>query len=301
MTQLEQWNDTYGIAEQVSFVSGEGNMPIVQIENDLAQATIALQGAHVLGFQVKGEAPLIWMSDDAVFAPDKALRGGVPVCWPWFGPHPSDKTLPAHGVARTGDWQPIASASASDGSTTVSFELLSSETTRQLCTHPLSVRLHVTVGQGLRLALETTNLGDSSFTLGQALHTYFQIGDISQVHIDGLDGCEYIDKVDDGARKQQSGSVAINSETDRIYLGTSHHCDIVDPVMGRKINIDSEGSASTVVWNPWLEVARNMGDLGSDGYLTMLCVETTNTAADVIKLEAGATHRMVATYSTQAL
>jgi len=301
MTTLSRCNEAYGIAGQLSFSQDKGDMPVAKIENSHGQAVIALQGAHVQSFQAQGQAPLIWMSDDAVFAPGKALRGGVPICWPWFGAHSSDNTLPAHGSARTADWQPVASASLENGSTQVSFELIQSETTQRLCPQPLRVQLHVTVGSGLRLELETTNLGDSPFTLGQALHTYFQVGDVRQAYVEGLDGCTYMDKVNDYAHYKQHGAIHIASEVDRVYLDTGKHCEIIDPSMQRKISITSAGSASTVVWNPWRDTANKMGDLGNDGYLNMLCVETSNTASDVIQLEVGATHRLLAEYTSQIL
>ncbi len=298
---MDRWNETFGMAGQVVFTSGKGGMPVVEIRNELARASIALQGAHVLGFQAAGQQPLIWMSEDAVFAPGKSLRGGVPICWPWFGPHVSDSSLPSHGPARTADWKPVSVSAVEDGSTQLSFDMIPTDKIRSQTGHPLSVQLHVTVGRSLRLALETTNLGAEPFTLGEALHTYFQVGDARQIRIEGLDGCEYIDKMDGGKTRAQHGAVGISAETDRIYLGTGDRCRIIDPVMGRSIEIHSEGSASTVVWNPWLETAAKMGDLGEDGYLHMVCVETANAATDVVQLAPGASHHLVAQYSSAPL
>ncbi len=300
-TKLDEWNDNYGIAETLHFVPGKNDMPVAEIDNGLAKAAIALQGAHVLSFQARGQAPLIWMSPEAKFAEGKSLRGGVPVCWPWFGPHASDSSKPGHGPARTVAWQPVASKANTDGSTRVSFELLQSNAITEMCGHALSVHLHITVGGSLHLELETTNLGEDSFRLGQALHTYFQVGDVQQTRIEGFDACTYIDKVDGGTQKKQHGAIEISAETDRIYLATGKPCEIIDPSMKRKIIIASSGSASTVVWNPWVEIALKMGDLGADGYLNMLCVETANAADDVIELAAGDSHRLIAEYSSQAL
>jgi len=301
MSDLDSLNKEFGIAGQLHFVSGPGGMPVAEIANEQGSASISLQGAHVLGFEAKGQQPIIWMSDEATYAPGKSLRGGVPICWPWFGPHASDSSLPGHGPARTVDWQPVASKALSDGRTKLSFELIQTEKIREQCLHPLRVQLHVTVGRSLLLSLETANLGKTSFSLGEALHTYFHVGDVRQVEIEGLDGCEYIDKMDGGKRKKQQGPVTLSAEADRIYLGTESRAEIVDPSMGRKIIIESSGSASMVVWNPWAETAKKMGDLGPDGYLKMLCVETANAADDVVQLEPGATHCMVAEYSSREL
>ncbi|MDQ6998667.1 MAG: D-hexose-6-phosphate mutarotase [Mariprofundus sp.] len=301
MGNLEQMNNDFGIDGQVTFLAGKGGMPMVEIGNALGDASVALQGAHVLNFQAKGQQPLIWMSDEATHAPGKSLRGGVPICWPWFGPHATDASLPGHGPARTVDWKPVESVALSDGRNKVSFEMIENDKTRAACAHPLRVRLHITVGSSLLLEMETTNLGDSTFTLGEALHTYFLVGDVREAQIKGLDGSIYIDKMDGSVRKEQNGAVAISGEVDRIYLDTGVKSEIIDPVMARKIIIKCSGSASTVVWNPWVATANKMGDLGPDGYLNMLCVETVNAADDVVALAAGATHRMIADYSSQAL
>lgn len=300
MSNVAELNRTYGIAGQIRFLKGPGDMAVVEIENDLGCASMTLQGAHLVGFQAVGEQPLIWMSDEAVFAPGKSLRGGVPICWPWFGPHATDPGLPGHGPARTVGWKPVASSALEDGRTTISFEMIDTDATRKQCAHPLRVQLHVTVGRTLQMVLETTNLGSTPFILGDALHTYFLVGDVRQAQVEGLDGCDYLDKVAGGSHTQH-GAVTIASEVDRIYLGTGNSCAISDPVMGRRILIHSEGSASTIVWNPWIEKTLRMGDLGPDGYLKMLCVETANAADDVVELAAGATHRLAVEYSSEPL
>jgi len=301
MSQLQALNAEFAITDEVRFIHGEGGLPVAVVSNGLGKASIALQGAHLLNFQAEGEQPLIWMSDDATFASGKSLRGGIPICWPWFGPHSSDSSLPGHGPARTSLWHPTATASLDDGTTRISFTLEQTESVRNMCAHPLQVQLHITVGRVLSLTLESTNLGDTPFTLGDAFHTYFSVGDLRQVEVVGLEGCSYFDKVDNMAEKQQVGSIAITSETDRIYLDTKGKCAIIDPVMQRKIIINSAGSASTIVWNPWLTLANKMGDLGENGYLNMLCVETANAASDRIHLAAGATHCLTTTYATEPL
>jgi len=306
MSNLDALNKQFGLTGALRFVAGSGGMPVAEVTNASGKAVIALQGGHVLNYQATGSEPVIWMSPEATYAPGKSLRGGVPVCWPWFGPHGSDSSLPGHGPARTLDWQPVASQALNDGQTKVSFELLQDgrvqgERVRKMCGHDLNVRLHVTVGASLQLEIETSNQGATAFTLGQALHTYFQVGDVRLAHVEGLDGCEYIDKMDGGQRKQQHGAVTISGETDRIYLGSGKRQEIIDPAMGRKIVIQSEGSASTIVWNPWIETAAKMGDLGPDGYLNMLCVETANAADDVVEIAPGATYRMRADYSSETL
>jgi len=299
MGDVSALNAAWAIEGCLNFKLGKGDMPVVEINNSFAQASIALQGAHILSFVPKGEKELIWMSDDATFATGKSLRGGVPICWPWFGPHASDSSLPSHGPARTVNWKPVASKALSDGATSICLEMQQNEQVKKMCGHELQVQLHITVGKSLDIALQTKNLGDTSFTLGQALHTYFNVSDVQKVQVEGLEGCEYLDKVDAFSRKKQMGAVTISQETDRVYVNTGNQMRIVDAGMKRAIVIQNQGSASAIVWNPWKETAEKMGDLGQDGYLNMLCVETANAVDDVVELAAGESYMMTANYSIE--
>lgn len=295
MSELNTLNSQFGIPGKLSF-EAVGGLVAARVTTPFATATIALQGAHVMTWQPTGQAPVIWLSKFAKFAPGKSIRGGVPVCWPWFGPHASNAQFPGHGFARTVPWQLLAAKALPDGRVRLDFELVQDEATRAQWPHDSVVRNTVTVGQELEVQLTTTNTGDKPFQLGQALHTYFEVGDIRRATVAGLEGCDYLDKVDGGARKQQQGPVAFTRETDRVYLATRGCCGIVDPALGRTILITSTGSHSTVVWNPWIEKADKMGDFGQDGYLNMVCVETANAAEDVVSLAAGETHAMTAQY-----
>jgi len=294
-------NKTWGITDQLQFKLGKGELPVIEISNSLGKASIALQGAHILSFKPKNQDELIWMSEDASFAAGKSLRGGVPICWPWFGPHDSNTSLPGHGPARTVNWTPCATSSLSDGRTAIHLEMQQDEQVAAMLNHDLRVQLHIIVGESLEIALETTNLGDTSFKLGQALHTYFKVGDVRKVHIEGLADCEYLDKVAGSSRQTQQGNVNISQETDRVYVNTGSEVRIVDDAMKRAIVIQSQGSASVVVWNPWIETAAKMGDLGKDGYLNMLCVETANAVDDVVNIAAGETYKMQTAYSVSKL
>jgi len=301
MTDISILNEAWGIAGTLDFKLGKGGMPVIEINNDLAQASIALQGAHICSFHPKGEDELIWVSEDATFATGKSIRGGVPICWPWFGAHALDASLPSHGPARTVNWYPIASAILADGSTSISLEMQQSDLLQTICGHKLQVQVHIIVGKTLRVSLETQNLGDRCFTLGQALHTYFNVSDVREVCIEGLEGCEYLDKMDGFERKKQTGAITISQETDRVYVNTGNQMRIVDTGLQRAIVIRNQGSASAVVWNPWLKTAAKMGDLGACGYLQMLCVETANAMDDVVDLAVGESHVMTAEYSIEKL
>lgn len=294
-------NQRFGIEGTVSFIENDDDFVTIEVNNPLASATIALQGAHLMQYQPKGEQPLIWLSPEAKLVTGKSIRGGVPVCWPWFGAHASNPSLPAHGFARTVPWRLNQVQQLPGGATRLEFELDRIATERAGWSQPCTVRNIITVGETLQHELVTTNLDNKPMPVSEALHTYFQVGDVRQTTVNGLEGCDYLDKVRDFERDRQQGPVSFRGEVDRIYLGTPATLEIRDPVMNRRIVIRSMGSHSTVVWNPWIEKAEQMGDLGSGGYLNMLCVETANAASDAIILAPGAQHRLVARYFIEAL
>jgi glucose-6-phosphate 1-epimerase len=300
MQTLENLNTRYAIANHVSFTESDG-LIVAEIDNAHATASICLQGAHLMTWTPKGQQPVIWLSSAAKLAPGKSIRGGVPVCWPWFGPHAAQASFPGHGFARTVMWEVIATKALKDGGTWLAFRLLPTDATRAQWPHPCELVLQIVIGKTLDMDLGTLNTGKESITIGDALHTYFEVSDVSEVAIHGLDGTPYIDKVGGSAQKQQAGPVSIYQEVDRIYFNTGHDCVIEDPAWKRRIRITKLGSHSTVVWNPWIEKANKMGDLGENGYLNMLCVESTNAADDVVTIAPKQEHHLWVRYSVEAL
>ena len=222
-------NRKFGIAGQLEFVQDAGGLIIARINNQHAQVSIALQGAHVMTFQPVGEQPVIWLSPAAKLVQGKSIRGGIPICWPWFGAHPVESSFPGHGFARTVPWQVVSTEALADGSTRITFELPHSSIPSAQWPHACRARNIVTVGKALIVELATENTGNAPFEIGEALHTYFAISDIREVDVDGLNGCPYLDKVDGLKRKQQSGLVTFTGETDRIYL---------DSTTGARLNIE---------------------------------------------------------------
>ena len=301
MADFSALNARFGLSGQLTFREGAGGLAVVEVANNQGSATIALQGAQVMTWAPRGQSPVIWLSRAAKFAPGKSIRGGVPVCWPWFGPHATDTSLPAHGFARTVPWEVIGTQTMTDGSARIDFRLIKSDATRALWPHSSQLECHVTVGATLEIELVTRNTDRIAVTIGDALHTYFEVGDIRQVTIQGLEGCPYLDKMDGGQRKQQTGPVTIGAETDRIYLNSSADCLIDDPGLTRRIRIRKRGSRSTVVWNPWIEKSAKMGDFGENGYLNMVCVESANAADDVVTIAPGGEHRLWVRYEIEPL
>ncbi len=301
MDTLASLKQRFAHLDGVSFKRHDNGMLEVGVANRHASAAIALQGAHLMRFQPTAEEPIIWLSPEANPTPGRSLRGGVPVCWPWFGAHHSDPTFPAHGFARTEAWRLNQLHTLPGGETRLEFELTPGAQSRRQW--PATCTLHhiITIGRHLRHELVTTNLDAKPMEIGAALHSYFQVGDIRRVRLTALEGCDYLDKVRGFARATQCGPLRFAAEVDRIYLDTPSRCEIIDPSLQRRIVIQSCGSRSTVVWNPWQEVARKMGDMGHDGHLRMLCVETANAATDTVVLAPGAQHRLVADYAISAL
>lgn len=301
LDEVSLLNEHFGIRDQLSFREGPGGLTVVEIANSQAVATVALQGAHVLNWIPRDEKPVIWLSRDARFGAGHSVRGGVPVCWPWFGAHATQSSFPAHGFVRTVPWQVRETRTLEDGATFIAFRFKQNAATEAFWPYPLDLELGVRVGTTLELDLMNRNTGAQSITLGEALHTYFAVGDVRHIAIEGLDGCTYVDKLDCDKRKRQSGPVVFNAETDRIYLDKGGDCLINDPGMRRRIRIGKSGSRSTVVWNPWIEKAERMGDMGDNGYLNMVCVETTKAADDVLTLSPGDEHHLRVSYQLESL
>jgi glucose-6-phosphate 1-epimerase len=313
---IAQANEEFGIAGVLSICAGEGGFPLICIDNEHARAEICSYGGQVLSYRPERETEdLLFVSEHAHFRPGKAIKGGIPVCWPWFGPDPAGKGRPDHGFVRTRQWKLLATEAMVDGATRVRLGCRDDETARALWPHPFALELEVTVGPLLSVALITRNTGDAPITITQALHTYFRVGDVRRAQVLGLAGHEYIDKVAlisqahaapadrepaDGepvdVRIMQSGPINFDGPVNRIYLDTGERLIIDDPALGRQIRIDREGSNSAVVWNPWVEQSRAMGDFGDEEYLGMVCVETTNAADDAVTIAPGASHRLVSHY-----
>ncbi len=300
ISNVAQLNDTFSFKQgnhSLCFKAGENDIPVVEIQNDQASATISLQGAQVLSWVPAGEDEVIWLSRDASFAPGKSVRGGIPICWPWFGAHAADAAYPAHGFARTSLWQVIDTQPLASGETQITFRL----DTRQMndsiqSMWPLAtvVEFCLTIGKTLIMTLTTLNHSEEVITIGQALHTYFAVDDVRHTSVYGLEDRDYLDKTDGFKRKIQDGPVVIGEEVDRVYLQTAD--DIVIDDKKRKVSITKQGSQSTIVWNPWQVVAEKMGDLGQDGYLKMLCVESANAAEDTVTISPGEEYSLVVTY-----
>jgi glucose-6-phosphate 1-epimerase len=297
---ITQLNTSHAIPGQLEFIEGKGGFPLIRIDNAKARALISVYAGQVLSFQPADQAhDLLFLSDAAYYQAGKAIKGGIPVCWPWFGPDPEDRGRAAHGFVRNRPWSVRATEALANGDTQIILGLTDSTETRSIWSAAFDLSLEVTVGHGLQVALVTRNTGDQSFTLTQALHSYFSVGAIGQVQVHGLEASDYLDKAGDGGRYIQTGAVRFDREVDRIYLDAPSRLVINDAALGRRINITSTGSHTAVVWNPWADISASMGDLRDDDYQRFVCVETANAATDTVEVMAGGQYRMGAEYQVE--
>lgn len=272
----------------------KGSLEYLHISNKAAEAKITLQGAHLFHFQVKGQAPLLWVSESASFEVGKAIRGGIPVCWPWFGPHPTDSTLPNHGFARTALWKHIKTEEISEKETKLILGLNSSQESLNLWPYRFELRLEISIGAELRVSLITKNMDTQAFTITEALHTYLAIEDIHTVYIDGLDKKIYFDKTDGSFDNIQEGRLYFTKETDRIYQGITSELSVHEK--HRSVRVRTEGSQTVVIWNPGNVLAHKMPDLSD--HKSMLCVESANALDDALLIQPNDSHRLTTVIST---
>lgn len=303
MTTAAQLNTQFGIEGQLNFREDASGLVVAEIDNGLATASLCLQGAHLMTWRPESQAePVVWLSRDAKFAAGKSIRGGAPVCWPWFGAHASEASFPGHGFARTVPWNVIESGTEPGGATRLTLRLVESEKTRAQWPHDCTLDLTVIVGETLRMEMATENTGAEAFVIGEALHTYFRIGDIGAVRVTGLEGCDYWDKVGGSTLRKQDGAISFSGEIDRVYIDTAAECVIEDEQLKRRIHVAKSGSLSTVVWTPWTEKAGKMGDMGQpDGWREMVCIESANAIDNVVTVAAGTRHTLVAEYRAESI
>ncbi len=284
------------LPSSAQLVAAPGGLEFLEIRSAQAQARIYVQGAHVQSFQPTSQAEaVLFHSQKSFYEVGRAIRGGVPLIFPWFGPHPSRPELPAHGLVRTRNWQLDSVQEQQDGTVIVEWSARDDEETREQWKYEYLLRYQVTIGQELTMSLEVENRSSSAFVYEEALHTYLRVSDARNAMVRGLRGTEYLDKVEAMARKtEHAQEIAIEAETDRIYLDTEATCWIDDPSFSRTLEIAKTGSQTSVLWNPWIKKAAALADFEDNEWTRMICIETANAAENAILLEPGARHKMSA-------
>lgn len=297
--QLTEYS-AFTIPGQVSVEEGKGGLPVIRVRNTCAQADIYLHGAHVTHFEPTGGKPLLWLSDASPFVTGKAIRGGIPVCFPWFGPHKTNKDFPVHGIARFRSWTLQSVATLSDGRTRVVLALSSSDETRSFWPHDFLLELAVVVGPSLELELTAYNTDSEPFLYEDCLHTYFSVGDVTKTSVSGLDGVGYIDRTRSDARSVQTGPVVPSCETVNAYMQAPSRTELADTAGDRKIIMEQNGFKSTVVWTPWEATAAKNPEM-VDRWRGFLCVEGANCLDANVVLLPGTSHRSYIKYTTEKI
>lgn len=293
-------NALHAIPGELEFGKGKGDLPVARITNRHAHAEISLYGAHVLSFIPNGQKDVLWLSPKSMFEPGKPIRGGIPVCFPWFGAHAADSQKPMHGFARLNFWNVIETSSLKNGSTRLILGLTSTPETMALWPYSFSAKLIIEAGEKLDVTLCCTNTGSETFTISGALHSYFAISNIGAIAISGLKDTYYHAGFAKEADQEQTGEIlTINKEENRRYINHTNDCVLSDPAWNRKIRVAKKGSKVTVVWNPYSETVKTMADIPETGYLDFVCIEAANYYADSPAIKPGDTHCLSTTLSLE--
>ena len=287
----------------VTMIENPTGLSLLRVSTPLGEGEVYLHGAQVTRWTPVGQRPLIWLSEASAFEPARAIRGGVPICFPWFGAGRGARMTPQHGFARLADWA-LVSAMDLDGVVTLTFRLTDEDVTDLPAAagwgHSFELTYVVAFGSDLTVALTVRNTGDDEWSYEEALHAYLAVNDVEEVAVLGLEGSGYLDKLAhaDGQRPLQAGPVRLTGETDRVY-DSADAVTLTDPLAGREVRVAKYGSSNTVVWNPWQKKAAGMSDLGDDEWSQMVCVETANVLDFAITLRPGAAHALAARYSVE--
>ncbi|MCL2103434.1 MAG: D-hexose-6-phosphate mutarotase [Kiritimatiellaeota bacterium] len=287
-------NRRFGSAGRIMFRSDEAGLPIVSLVNTYAACEVSLYGGHVLDYRPAGLGPVLFVSKRAVFEPGKPIRGGIPICWPWFGK--AEQTvlpavpLPLHGFARIMQWN-LSETEYTANTTELRLSLSDSELTRQIWDFAFALKLRIRLEQHLTLELVTENRDTRPFDLSQGFHPYFRVSDISAVSVHGLNGATFTNHPSP-QREQQHGTLTLQGETNRIYTPEKNEIAIRDEKLKRATLITFSGTRNVVVWNPWAERIKTFDDLAPDDYTRMLCVEPANLGDTSITLDPNERHTL---------
>lgn len=295
MHDLNELNQSFGREGKLVFVEGPATMPMIEVHTSKATAMVALYGAQLLSYKPAGaEHDLFYLSQKAVYQQGKPIRGGIPLCWPWFGEDPGNLGRQAHGFARNLFWN-VLETSVEDDVAEIVLGIETTATSKQWWPSEFKLKKTLRIGDTLDISVNTENTGHIPFTVSKALHSYFRVGDISRTRVSGLDGLDYLDKTLGFARQKQNGDVTAQGETDRVYLNAPSKVRIVDEALKRMIEIEQSGADNVVVWNPW-DKAAALEDMSESDYQQFICVESANALANSVILGPGESHKTRVSY-----
>lgn len=290
----------FGLPGIAHITTGHGGLSCVRITSPAASGELYLHGAHVSSWHPAGTEEMIFVSRNAQWADGEAIRGGVPICSPWFRGKDDDPSAPKHGFVRTKPWNLESIEPVAEG-VRVILSTTNDEKSRRWWPYEFTMRLRATFGAALRMELDYTSHAAEPVTVAEALHTYLVVGNVRQISISGLDGTRYRDNLDGNREKQQQGDVRFTGEKDNAYLDTETDLILTDPVLKRRIHVVKSGSQSTVTWNPSIEGAQRIPDLGDDEWPRFACVEACNVMDCALMIAPGETHTLSSTIAWKTL
>jgi glucose-6-phosphate 1-epimerase len=299
-TMVAELDRRFGIPGVARVCEGNAGLPRVLASGSLGHGEMYLHGAHVTSWKPAGKDELLFMSTKARWEEGQAIRGGIPICFPWFRAKADDPRAPAHGFVRTKTWE-LDSIAETEAGVSITMFTESDEHTRRWWPGEFRLEHRVTFGSELSLELLCTNTGAVPLRFEEALHTYNRVADVARVRLQGLDSVRFLDNTDSNKEKQQRGDVVIASQTDNAYLDTESPIDLLDTDGRRRIRLTKANSRTTVVWNPWREGAAGLRDLGDGEWKQFICVEASNILDAAIHLAPGQQHRMAAVLSLEVL
>lgn len=259
----------------IEFKKLENGFEYIEVQNSAAHAKIALQGAHIFHFAKKSEKALLWLSEESDFELGKAIRGGIPLCWPSFGMNNPD--LPQHGFARVSMWTLKDMQEIDDATTRLIFTISHTQESLKLWNYKFDLEFRVSVSDSLTMELCTTNRDERPFVITEAFHSYFAVENISTCRIRGLEGKPYLDTLVN-EQKRLEGEIYIDSEYDVVFQEVDKAIELITP--NRLVKIQNSGSSSVIVWNPWIEKCSRMSAMPADAYKQFVCIESANAFED---------------------
>ncbi len=273
-----------------SFANG---FEYIEVQNSVAHAKIALQGAHIFEYTTE-QGALLWLSQTSKFEAGSAIRGGIPICWPRFGN--LDKSLPQHGFARIFLFELIKVEELNEDLTQVHLQLKSSSASKKIWNYDFTLDIVFHISETLSISMRTTNESAEEFLLTQAFHTYFQVQNIENITIEGLEGVEFLDTLT-GTKKVETQALKIVAETDRVYLSVTKDIYLCED--DREVLIHAENSNSAIVWNPWIEKCSKMSAMQPEAYKEFVCIESANAFDDFKIVKPNESYTMIVEYLTQ--
>ena len=291
MIDIDELNEKFSVEGELGFSEMDGDLIVANISNKFGDADISLYGGQVTYFAPHGRYPILWLSPESFYEEGKAIRGGIPICFPWFGPHPTDNTKPQHGFGRLKTWNVKDSGTNGQGETYLTLFLTDDESTKALWDFSFRAEITFTVSKHLRVDFKVINTDSKPFTYSEALHSYFSISSIAEINIDGLQNAHYYNGFENELIQDTEETIVFGEEElNRRYVATHEACLIHDEPLRRTIKVAKSGSSVTVVWNPYKEICEKATDFADDAFESFVCVESANSYNHSIELQPNEEH-----------